>query len=152
MLLASDQGVTNKVEVLDPPPPDSSGGSVEVLALIAQYTARPDLFLEVVEKYDPGFIRRMNQSAEEGAAEFRKARFSFGRFQAYTTLLVSVAAALFVLWLMYMALVLGNLNFWIIIAFAVFYAVAQGGRNGFVEVAKGLAGLLNKKSKDNPKE
>ncbi len=83
--MQSDNAEKNDVEILDPLPPEMPGGSVDVLALIANYTERPDLLLEVVEKHDPGFIKRMNQNAEAGAVEFRKSRFNFGRFQAYMT-------------------------------------------------------------------
>lgn len=94
----------------------------------------------------------MNQNAEAGAAEFRKSRFRFGRFQAYTTLGVSVAAAFIVMVMLYKALMLGQLNFWNLIGLSVFYAVAQGGRHGFLEVAKGVKELLARKSKDQPKD
>jgi hypothetical protein len=150
--LPNDDENDRKVEVLDPLPPDSSDGSGGVLALIANYTDRPDLLLEVVEKHDPGFIKRMNHNAEIGAAEFRKSRFNFGRVQAYATLIVSVISAVAVLGLLYKALLLGTLSFWTIIAFAVFYAVAQGGRLGFLEVAKGVKDLLGRKGKDEPKD
>lgn len=90
----------------------------------------------------------MNQNAEAGAAEFRLSRFRFGRFQAYTTLAIQVIAALAVLCFVGYALVEGKLNFWLLIAFAVFYAVAQGGRGGFMEIARGLAALLSGKGKD----
>ena len=126
-------------------------GSVGILALIANYTERPDLLLEVVEKHDPGFIKRMNQNAEEGAAEFRKSRFNFGRFQAYTTLAVQVLAAVGIIALMFTALVLHQLNFGVIIAFAVFYAVAQGGTHGFLEVVKGVKSFLRGKGADEQK-
>ncbi len=137
-----------KVEVLDPLPPDGAGGTAEVLAIIANYTERPDLLLEVVERHDPGFIKRMNQNAESGAAEFRRSRFNFGRIQAYTTLVVQVAAALATLGFVGYALWKDVLTFWLLIAFAVFYAVAQGGRGGFMEIARGLAALLSGKGSD----
>ena len=94
----------------------------------------------------------MNQNAESGAAEFRKSRFNFGRAQAYTTLGVQVVAALAIMFFLYKALVLGALNFWMILGFAVFYAVAQGGRHGFIEVAKGVKDLLSSKGKGSSKD
>lgn len=151
MRLASDDDDhrdQKKIEVLDPLPPEGAGGSAEVLAIFANYTERPDLLLEVVEKHDPGFIKRMNQNAETGAAEFRQSRFRFGRFQAYTTLAVQVISALAILGFVGYSLVSGTLNFWLLIAFAVFYAVAQGGRGGFMEIARGLAALLSGKGND----
>lgn len=42
-----------------------------VLALIASYTARPDLFLDAMEKHDPGFVTRMNRSTEKNAKRTR---------------------------------------------------------------------------------
>ena len=90
----------------------------------------------------------MNQNAEAGAAEFRQSRFRFGRFQAYTTLFLQVIAAVATLGFVGFALWKGILSFWLLIAFAVFYAVAQGGRGGFVEIARGLAALLGNKGRD----
>lgn len=144
---SDDADEPQKIDVLDPLPPEGSGGTVDVLALISHYTDRPDLLLEVVEKHDPGFIKRMNENAESGAAEFRKSRFNFGRVQAYTTLFVQVVAALAVIVALFKALTLGHLNFWMIVGFAVFYAVAQGGRHGFIEIAKGMKDLLSSKGK-----
>lgn len=151
MQLASDgddHKDNKRVEVLDPLPPEGAGGTADVLAIISHYTDRPDLLLEVLEKHDPGFIKRMNQNAEASAAEFRQSRFRFGRFQAYTTLAVQVTAALAILGLVGFALLNNTLNFWLLIAFAVFYAVAQGGRGGFMEIASGLAALLRGKGND----
>ena len=150
--MASDGESGKNVEVLDPLPPNGAGGTADVLAIISNYTERPDLLLEVVEKHDPGFIKRMNQNAEDGAKRFRESRFRFGRFQAYTTLAIQVIAALTLLGFVGFALVNGQLNFWLLIAFAVFYAVAQGGRGGFVEIAKGLAALLGGKGQGKPED
>ena len=134
---------TSKVEVMDPLRPRLSGGSVDVLAIFANFTERPDLMLEVVEKHDPGFIKRLNQNVESGAEEFRKSKFRFGRFQAYTGLGIQGVAVLGVMGLMFYLASLGQLTFWHPIGLAVFYAVAQGGTHGFLEVAKGLSSLLN---------
>lgn len=146
--MASDGDDHKKVEVLDPLPPDGTGGTADVLAIIANYTERPDLLLEVVEKHDPGFIKRMNENAEASAKEFRQSRFRFGRVQAYSTLAVQVIAALATFGFIGYALANGMLSFWLLIAFAVFYAIAQGGRGGFMEIARGLAALLSGKGQD----
>jgi hypothetical protein len=68
------------------------------------------------------------------------------------TLGVSVAAAVVVLTILYKSLVQGQLNFWLLIGISVFYAVAQGGRHGFLEVAKGVKELLGRKGKEEPKD
>lgn len=149
--MASEGDHTRKAEILDPLP-QQNGGSTEVLALIAHYTDRPDLFLETVEKHDPGFIKRMNENAEANAKEFRRSRFRFGRFQAYTSLAVQVIAALFTFAMLGFASYVDRLDFLTIIAFTGFYAVAQGGRNGFVQIAKGIAGYFSGKRKDAPEE
>jgi hypothetical protein len=150
--LASDGDDHKKVEVLDPLPPDGAGGTADVLAIISNYTERPDLLLEVVEKHDPGFIKRMNQNAEKYAEEFRQSRFRFGRSQAYATLAVQVIAALAILFFIWTALDQKLLNFWMLLGFAVIYAVAQGGRSGFLEIARGLASLLGHKGNEKPKD
>ena len=48
-------------EVLEPDSsPDTKG--VDILAHFGDhYTERPDLLIETLEKYDPGFVKRMNE-------------------------------------------------------------------------------------------
>ena len=63
-----------------------------ILALIANYTERPDLVLETLEKHDPGFIKRMIQYAEVNAERAQEAAFSFSKAQAYASLMIRVLA------------------------------------------------------------
>jgi hypothetical protein len=150
--LASNDDQGKKGEVLDALPFDEASGGIDVLALISNYTERPDLLLEVVEKHDPGFIKRMNENAESGAQEFKRARFNFGRNQAYISLLVQVLVALALVGLAFVALLTKQLTFWLLIAIAIFYAIAQGGRHGFMEVISGLKEMLTRGGSSGPKE
>lgn len=150
--MESSDDTAKKGEVLDGVPFDAAGGGVDILALISNYTERPDLLLEVVEKHDPGFIKRMNENAEAGAQEFKRARFNFGRNQAYVTLAVQVISALALVGLAFVALLTKQLSFGLLIAIAIFYAVAQGGTHGFMEVISGLKGMLSRNSSSGPKE
>ena len=60
-------------------PPEKQGDSPpvpdNVLALISNYTERPDLLIESVERHDPGFIKRMTRNSEESAKRTRDIRF-----------------------------------------------------------------------------
>lgn len=150
--MESSDDTPKKGEVLDAVPFDTSVGGIDILALISNHTERPDLFLEVVEKHDPGFIKRMNENAEAGAQEFKRARFNFGRNQAYVTLAVQVIVALALVGLAFVALLTNQLSFWLLIAIAIFYAVAQGGTHGFMEVISGLKGMLIRNSSSGTKE
>ena len=87
-----------EVEVL--PARDESSGKdklgieeVNFLALVSNFTERPDLLIAEVEKHDPGFIKRMNGSAQSHSERFREVGFKFGRRQAYMSLTVQVIAA-----------------------------------------------------------
>lgn len=57
-------------EILGPEGPQGAQQSPEgdnYIALISQYTERPDLLIDTLEKHDPGFIARMNKKAEDRA-------------------------------------------------------------------------------------
>lgn len=73
-------------EVLPPDktnPEKESGDSVNIYAQIAEsisnYTNRPDLLLDAIEKHDPGFIKRLTKSAQEYSEKLRNDRFYFGK-------------------------------------------------------------------------
>ena len=146
---SDDEGQEN-VQGGDVLPPEEQGQSQpplsqNILALISNYTERPDLFFEALEKHDPGFIKRTIHNAEVNAEKTRNAAFSFSRVQAYVALLTQVVTVIAILYLVYLHVSGGEPEFWIIIALAVFFAVSQGGKGGFISIAKGIADLLRKK-------
>lgn len=149
--MANDKGDASTAEngeILEPVT-GGVGPSPEILAHFGDhYTERPDLLIEALEKYDPGFVARMNSNAEEGAKQFRESRFKFGRSQAYSSLLIQIIAAIAVLFMAVYLVVSEQASFGNLIACAAFFAVTQGGRSGFLEIAKGLAGLLSGRNKD----
>lgn len=114
------------------------------IALISQYTERPDLLIGELEKHDPGFVKRMNEKTAEHSERMSNARFWFGGIQAYFGLVVSVIAAFTVLGLLAYSVIHDSAGFWLIIALAVFYAVSQGGPSGFVELCRGVAAFFRK--------
>lgn len=136
-------------------PPDHDAGPhgtaiyAEIVAQINKYTDRPDLFLETLERHDPGFIRRMNSEAETFSKKGRTARFNFGRFQAYTALFVSVAAALVCLGALVYMIEKNIFSFWNIIGLAIFYAITQGGTRGFVSLVEGVRKWFEGRSDPN---
>lgn len=138
---SDDDREPQEMEVLGP----GSSESVEtplagdnILALISNYTERPDLLIDAIEKHDPGFIARMNKSAEESSDRMQSARFRFGEIQAYTSLAVSVVAALVVLFLLYVLVSNDQFSFWSILGLTCFYAVSQSGLSGFASLGKAI--------------
>lgn len=127
-----------------PDPNGSMTGGVyaEIAAQITNYTDRPDLLLEVMEKHDPGFIKGMNDEAREFSARFRLSRFRFGRFQSYAGVIVSVAVALAILYIIYLMAVAGALTFWHLVGFGILYAVTQSGPSGWMQVIKQIVNLV----------
>lgn len=121
----------------------------QIFAQITQYTNRPDLLLETLEKHSPGFIddtvKRANRIAEREA----EGRFHFGKRQAYTALVVSVIAAAGVIGALFYAFALGAANFLTIVGLGVFYAISQGGGVGFSKIVAGIQQLVGRHRKDS---
>ncbi len=72
-----EEGPPNHGEAVPPDGVEDSGlgeNLPSIPALVSDYTNRPDLFLAEVERHDPGFIMRMNQSSIEDAAQADIAR------------------------------------------------------------------------------
>jgi len=135
------------------PEQDSSGppdGSIyqTLFAQIQNYTDRPDLFIEAVERHDPGFIARMNAASEAGAEQMRAARFRFGRFQAYFSVVVSGVAAVAILASVILAVYHGT-NFWVLLGLALAYAVTQSGPAGFARLIETVNSVVRRKKQDD---
>lgn len=113
---------------------DAAKGDLNILALVANYTNRPDLFLAEVEKHDPGFIKRFNESAGAHSEQIREGKYHFGRWQAYTSLGIQVIAAVMLLGTVPYLAFTGNMDFGSVIALTIFYAVTQSGTFGFSNV------------------
>lgn len=128
---------------------DSGRGTLNLLALVRNYTNRPDLFLSEVEKHDPGFIKRMNESFAAHSARLREGKFNFGERQAYTSLGIRVFAAVVVLGVFAYAVIAGSAGFLTIIALAIFYAVTQSGISGFSGIASALSKAVTRLRKDD---
>ena len=116
----------------------------DIAANITQYTNRPDLLLEVVEKYDPGFIKEHNRVAKEFSDRTRNDRFLFGKTQAYVGLGVSVFAAIVVLIGLGYLVYFGNAGFWNVVGLGVFYAITQGGRKGFIKIIQACGKVISR--------
>ncbi|MFV1529210.1 MULTISPECIES: hypothetical protein [unclassified Phaeobacter] len=134
-------------EILPEESPELPTDNANWLALISNYTERPDLFLAEVEKHDPGFIKRMNEDARQRSERNEAGRFFFGKHQAYATLSVMVLAAIVLLLLLGIAVWNGQ-GFWTIIALGVVYAITQGGTFGFYRVIDSLSQLIGKAPRD----
>ena len=142
-----------KASPIDDEIADPSG--LNILALISNHTDRPDLFLAEIEKHDPGFTKRMNESARLHSERYRDERLTFGKNQAYVALGVSVIAALAVLAIVGIAVWNGQ-GFSAILALALFYAVTQGGPGGFEHLVEAcvhsVKSITGRKEKDKNEE
>jgi hypothetical protein len=144
-------------EVL-PPQAEDSGNSgtpptvfAEIAAQITQYTERPDLLLETLEKHSPGFIQDMVERARRLSDREAEGRFYFGKHQAYAGVTVAVVAAFSILGAVVYSVVTGKTGFWTIIALGIFYAITQGGLAGFSKIADAVGRLIEKFKHDGPK-
>lgn len=148
--MTSDDETTHNGEVLPPKPAENDDGALNqaFLALVNNYTDRPDLLIAEIEKHDPGFVKRMNDASEKDASTQREARFRFGRFQAYLGSIVSVVAAIFVLVIVGLA-VWKEQGFGTIVALGLFYAITQGGSVGFSRLIDSATALLSRKSPED---
>jgi len=114
------------------------------LALVDNYTDRPDLLIAEIEKHDPGFIKRFMASAEAHSSQLRDGKFNFGKRQAYTALAIRAVAAVSFLLLMALA-VQKDAGFWTIIALVIGFAVSQDGASGFSTITKAVADAIQKR-------
>jgi len=139
---------SSKVEIIEPQKdaPNGMPPSVyaEIAAQINQYTDRPDLLLETIERHDPGFIKGMNDETREFAKKSRASRFNFGRAQAYTSLVLSLLVALGILGCVFYTIYNNTASAWVIIALAIFYAITQSGLSGFRKIAHQIAEIVGK--------
>lgn len=129
--------------------PDAAPLANVLLAQVSNYTNRPDLFLETIEKHDPGFIKRMNDDAEVFNKKARKQMFSFGKIQAYAGLIVSVIAAFLLLGTIVASVFIKDIGFWQILAIGIFYAITQAGTSGFANIAGQVAKMVGSKGKES---
>lgn len=116
----------------------------DIAAHITQYTDRPDLFLEVIEKHDPGFIKKFNHAALEHSEQTHQGRFRFGKRQAYASLGVQVTSALVILAGFILMVVKGQVSFFSMLGVAIFYAVTQGGIRGFSRIIQACEKAISK--------
>ena len=137
-------------------PPEDIGSDaagpigVNIQALVQNYTNRPDLLIAEIEKHDPGFVSRMNESSLAHSGRQRQDKLTFAKLQAYTALLLQVAAGLALLASMSYAVISehGGL-LWTAIGLALFYGVAQSGSSGFSKIAASFEKITEKFKRNN---
>lgn len=119
-------------------PPDETAAAAATQILLAEvknYTERPDLFLEMIERHDPGFIKRLNADAKAHAEKLRAGTFNFGRFQAYIVLLLQVVLSLATLAVLATAVIYNQAGASIIISLGIVLAIILSGPSGFAAIA-----------------
>ena len=137
-------------------PPDEAASSAAtsaatqiLLAEVKNYTDRPDLFLEMIERHDPGFIKRLNADAEDHAGKLRHGTFNFGRFQAYTVLFVQVVLSFVTIGVLAMAVIYGQAGASTIISLGIVLAIILSGPSGFGAIAETIERWLTRRPKDD---
>lgn len=108
------------------------------------YTDRPDLVLKALEEICPGTVKEMVEHTKNIATRNEEARFSFGKHQAYTALVLQATGAVASLILAFYCVSLGHV-FSGILASALLYAVTQGGLDGFNRLIEAIANWIGKK-------
>ena len=131
-------------EVLGPKTDKPDPDKTNLIALISNYTDRPDLLLAEIEKHDPGFTKRMDAASESRATRTETARFFFGKRQAYSALCLSLIAALAVLFVLYVLVSSGQASFWTLLGIGVMYAITQGGALGFNKLIDSISVLAGR--------
>jgi hypothetical protein len=119
----------------------------DIAAQINNYTDRPDLVLEVIEKHDPGFIKSMNDDAKEFSRKARASRFKFAVFQSYASVCLSIASGLMIAGAAGYALIYETAGFWTLLGAGIFYAITQGGPKVFMKIASQITDWLRKAPK-----
>jgi len=147
----TEQEEDGQFTVMGPEPETSSSGPTNLVAMISNYTDRPDLLIAEIEKHDPGFVKRMNEGTEARAERSETARFYFGKRQAYASLALSIFAAVFVLGLLAALIMTQQATFWNIMGVGLVYAITQGGSFGFNRIIDAIAALVERKN-DQPPE
>ena len=125
-----------------------SGGDTYTQNILAQFSARPDLLVEAVERDDPGAVTRINKQFRQQSQDIHTRRLRFVQFQAYWmlflgTILVIPLTILFG-FLAYNGLLFWS-GFWLVILIALF----MSGPAGFIGILYLIKGERNKKSDDN---
>ena len=113
------------------------------------YSDRPDLFIKAIEEHSPGFIKELSQDIIKREKDTYKERHRFGKFQAYTGSLIQIVAAIAILLFTGYSFYQNTSSFWNTIALVIFYAVSQGGVEGFMKVINALASVINKNKDKN---
>lgn len=99
----------------------------EIIAQISQYTERPDLLLETLEKHSPGYIRESIAEGRELNREERRARFKFTRFQSYLAVTVRAVAVIALITIAGIAVYQDHASFPTLAGLGLMIAIAQSG-------------------------
>ncbi len=116
----------------------NSNFDVKILALFQNNTNAKE-FLEVIEKHNPGFIKKLSDASKDTSTQSTKNRENFSRFQAYFSLLFRIifGGAVFGL-LTSLVIKNGELDFFTIIGLAILFAITQGGSQGFRNITAAI--------------
>lgn len=129
---------------------DEEKPNLQIYQHFADYTERPDILIDALEKHDKGFVKKLNRITLDDLEKDKNDRFLFSKRQAYISLGISSIAAIALLGLAFYMVFKGIIGFLPFLGLAVFYAVTQSGFEGLGAIAAALAkAVLKVTGKEN---
>jgi len=115
-----------------------------IVALITEYTERPDLLIDAIERHDPGFIKKMNDLSLERNERSYESRFKFGEKQAYRGMYQSEIAAIAVFIALFALIFTKQISLFNFLGLGIFYAITQGGEFGFHKIIDSIGEIASR--------
>ena len=136
-----------RLEILEP---DSNQTNLTIVQ-INDFTQNPDLFIETLEKHDPGFIKKVNSITIENAKQDQDFRNKFGKFQAWISLFIASTMAYLSFGILIILIMVHQFNLLNCIGVGFIYAVTQGKSRAFYLVIEKAFALIESYFKDKKK-
>lgn len=115
-----------------------------LVQLMNHFAERPDLLIDTIEKYDPGFIKRYNDLVIAEEENDQRDRSKYGKIQSYVSLGIQSFSALSLLFILYILVSKGNPSFFQLVAWGIIFAITQGGRTGFAKIINQVVELVKR--------
>lgn len=121
----------------------------EIIAQINQYTERPDLLIDAIERHDPGFVKQLNKEGREFSRRERNSRFHFARIQAYASLILHWITTVFILVIALLAVIKGYASLPVLVGIAILFAVNRAGVSGAMKIVDQISTVIGRGSKQS---
>ena len=121
--------------------------SLLVQLISEEYTERPDLLVDAMEKYDPGCTKEINTQLREQLdleIQAQKDLAEFNKTNAYRCMYQSEIAAGSVILAIFVLIIMKAATFFNILALGILYAITQGGEIGFRKIAESVGDIASR--------